>query len=69
MITEEDALKVAQVVMTADRGCPYCAANLIERLMAAFPEIEPGRWMDIAVVAGADFQVGSLQPYRGDWRK
>lgn len=65
MITEEDARKLVQIVMTADNGCPYCASNLIERLMAAVPDVD---WKTITRSVDADFNVDELRPHEGDWR-
>lgn len=64
-MTNEQAGVVAKIIQTADGGCPYCADNLAERLMAALPEVD---WMTALAIAGVDERrLDNLKPYVGDW--
>jgi len=38
LMTDDDAVKVAKIALTADGWCSTCHRHLIEQLMAAFPE-------------------------------
>lgn len=37
-MTDEDAIKVAKIMLTADDWCPSCQCDLIKQLADAFPE-------------------------------
>lgn len=39
-MTEEEAIKVLMIMMTADNGCPYCAGALAESFAREFPHHE-----------------------------
>ena len=37
-MTEQEATKIILIMMTADGGCPYCAADLLDMFRHTFPE-------------------------------
>jgi len=37
-MTRKEATRIAEIAVTADRRCPFCAASLMELLIATFPE-------------------------------
>lgn len=36
--TRDDLVKIVEVMETADGGCGFCAARLLEEFVLAFPE-------------------------------
>lgn len=39
-MNKQEAEKVLRILLTADGGCEYCSADLIERFNKLFPEFE-----------------------------
>lgn len=39
-MNKQEAEKVIKILLTADGGCEYCSADLIERFNKQFPEFE-----------------------------
>jgi hypothetical protein len=39
-MTQEEATKVASILLTADGGCSHCANNLFKNIAEIFPEFD-----------------------------
>lgn len=37
-MTEEEARKIVEIMLTVDNGCDHCAGNLIDQFVESFPE-------------------------------
>ena len=48
-VTQLEAMKVIEILLTADGGCPGCIASLFKKFGVAFPEFEylcSDAWME-----------------------